>query len=384
MKKIYCLFLILNSILVIAQTDFDKGFKTGFKEGFCFDKGIACIAPIPPLTPLLRVNENLNSYTDGYNRGFQIGLEAQKKRETKSTSNKISSERTQYQTSDSKFVQDKMSTIPVDFYMKVLELNERKMESTYSDREKIFEESLKKAQKSFEQKDYASSINYSKTALSTNFENDYIYLLMGSSYFFIEDYGPSLLNLKKAKQMGNRSANEIINKIKLKKSQMEYIKPLAVGFTIGSNFNNEKKSILVGTFLEANISKKHSFIAEAMFYKDETKLTPKQSRFNSISENETRFEDENVFQVNLLLKYRFSKRFHFKYGVGGSVSTTYDLGSLDFVGGLQYNITSHFFTDLRVNQQIYNFTDKSVFDVENMENIERSTLNFQLSLGYKF
>jgi hypothetical protein len=44
----------------------------------------------------------------------------------------------------------------------------------------------------------------------------------------------------------------------------------------------KKKSVL--PFSEANISKKHSFIAEAMFYKDETKLTPKQSRFNSISE----------------------------------------------------------------------------------------------------
>lgn len=383
MRKIYCFFLLLNSILVLAQSDFDKGFKIGFKEGFCFDKGITCIAPTPPLTPLLKVNENLNSYTDGYNRGFQIGLEAQK-RETKSTSNKTSSERTRYESSDSQFVQDKMSTIPVDFYMKVLELKERQMESTYSDREKIFEESLKKAKQRFDLHDYSSSIDYSKTALSTNFENDYIYLLMGSSYFYLNNFGPSLLYLKKAKQMGNRTADEFIREIKLKENQMQYIKPLAVGFLVGSNYNKQKTSVLIGAFLEANISKKHSFIVEAMFFKDEAKLTPKQSRFNSVSENETRYEDENVFQGNLLLKYRFSKRFHFKYGVGGSVSTTYDLGSLDFVGGLQYNITSHFFTDVRVNQQIYNFTDKNVFDVENMENIERSPLNFQLSLGYKF
>jgi hypothetical protein len=62
--------------------------------------------------------------------------------------------------------------------------------------EKKYLKKVLKAQKSFEQKDYASSINYSKPPF-TNFENDYIYLLMGSSYFFREDYGPSLLNLKK-------------------------------------------------------------------------------------------------------------------------------------------------------------------------------------------
>lgn len=376
MKKIYYLLLFFNSLVALAQSDFDRGFKNGYKEGFCFDREIGCIEPLPPLTPLPRSNENLNSYTDGYNRGFQIGLEAQKK-DANSTK---TSERTRYQTSDPKFVDDKMSKIPIDLYMKVIELKER----TYSDREKAFEENLKKAKKSFDSHDYLRSINYSKTALYTDFENDDIYLLMGSSYSALEYYGPALLYLKKAKQMGNRNADEIIKEIKLKEAQMEYIKPLSFGFTVGSNINNQKTSILLGTFLEANISKKHSFIVEALLYQDKTELTPKQSRYNSIAQNETKYEDENVFQGNLLLKYRFSKRFHLKYGVGASVSATYDLASFNFVGGLQYNITSNLFADIRINQQIYNFTDKTVFEIENMENIERSPLNFQVSLGYKF
>lgn len=299
MKKIYYLLLFFNSLVALAQSDFDRGFKNGYKEGFCFNKSTGCIAPTTPITPIPSINENLNSIIDGYNRGFKMGLEAQKN----NTNSTNTSERTRYQTSDPKFVDDKMSKTPIDFYMKAMELTGGEI-----------------------------------------------------------DFSP-----RRRRRSGKDNGYSI-----------------DFGVNIGSNINNQKTSILLGLFLEANISKRHSFIIETMFFQDQAELTPIQSRFNSIAENETKYEDENVFQGNLLLKYSFSKRFHFKYGVGASVSTTYDLASINFIGGLQYNITSNLFADIRINQQIYNFTDETVFEVENMENIEISPLNFQVSLGYKF
>lgn len=298
MKKIYYLLFIINSIVAVAQSDFDKGFKTGYKEGYCYNKGVACIAPMPPITPIPSINEKLNSYTDGYNRGFKTGLDAQKN----NTSYTNTPERTRYQTSDPKFVDDKMSKFPTDFYMKAM-----------------------------------------------------------------QNSGGNI-NLRPERSNSRNNSGFVVD----------------FGANIGSNFNNQKTSILLGLFLEANTSKRHSFIIETMFFQDQAELTPIQSRFNSIEENETKYEDENVFQGNLLLKYSFSERFHFKYGAGASISTKYDLASLNVTAGIQYNIIGDLFTDLSINQQIYNFTDKTVFEVENMKNIERSPLNLQLSLGYKF
>lgn len=75
--------LLLSAIALVsnftfAQFDspFNKGFKTGFQEGYCYNqKTIDCLTPLAPLPPLPRLNEKNNSYTDGYNRGFQTGLD---------------------------------------------------------------------------------------------------------------------------------------------------------------------------------------------------------------------------------------------------------------------------------------------------------------------
>lgn len=73
------LFLFSNQLEAqIAINEYDKGFKVGFKEGYCYNSGIGCIPPITPLTPLTRLGESLNSYKDGYNRGFQIGIDLQR------------------------------------------------------------------------------------------------------------------------------------------------------------------------------------------------------------------------------------------------------------------------------------------------------------------
>jgi len=89
----------LNSQFVFAQTEFVKGFNAGYKEGYCHDRGIGCIPPIPPIAPLPTVYENQNSYVDGYNRGFKMGLEERKKQDNKEKNTPTTYEnRQRYQT----------------------------------------------------------------------------------------------------------------------------------------------------------------------------------------------------------------------------------------------------------------------------------------------
>ena len=73
-KFITTLFLIL-SIQCFSQTQFSIGFDVGFKKGYCFDGPINCLPPLTPLVPMTKINENYNSWQDGYNRGFLVGNE---------------------------------------------------------------------------------------------------------------------------------------------------------------------------------------------------------------------------------------------------------------------------------------------------------------------
>jgi len=96
MKK-YTLFIVafLTISLSFAQTNYTNGFNAGYKKGFCQDQGIGCIEPIPPISPVPKIGESSDSYNDGYNRGFQTGLNARKSN---------SNERTRYKTAKPKFI----------------------------------------------------------------------------------------------------------------------------------------------------------------------------------------------------------------------------------------------------------------------------------------
>lgn len=92
------LFLINN--ITLAQSGFAKGFEVGYKEGWCYDRGVGCIPPIPPIAPIPKIGEDMNSYQDGYRRGFTMGQQDAKK------SNAPTS-RKRYQTSESVFMDAK-------------------------------------------------------------------------------------------------------------------------------------------------------------------------------------------------------------------------------------------------------------------------------------
>ena len=82
MKKLlffFCLFLSFHYSFCQfekLQSPFENGFKIGFKEGYCYgNQTVDCFTPPVPMTPMLNMNESKENYKDGYNRGFQLGLD---------------------------------------------------------------------------------------------------------------------------------------------------------------------------------------------------------------------------------------------------------------------------------------------------------------------
>lgn len=74
-KQIVTLLLLLFGFMGFGQfNDYDRGFKNGYKEGYCYND-FGCISPIPPITPIPLLGERSDNYQDGYNRGFKRGLE---------------------------------------------------------------------------------------------------------------------------------------------------------------------------------------------------------------------------------------------------------------------------------------------------------------------
>lgn len=83
---IICL-LTLN-LGALAQSNFDLGFKAGFKSGYCYSSqsSVYCIPPISPIPPLPQISESSSNYQDGYNRGFLYGTDKRKADDNNSSS----------------------------------------------------------------------------------------------------------------------------------------------------------------------------------------------------------------------------------------------------------------------------------------------------------
>ena len=101
MKKNLLFLLLILTSTIFGQSKFSNGYSDGYKNGYCQNRGIGCMSPLPPIAPIPNIEENLNSYQDGYNRGFTNGLNSQK-------SSNSNSDRQRYQTSEAKYIEDKM------------------------------------------------------------------------------------------------------------------------------------------------------------------------------------------------------------------------------------------------------------------------------------
>lgn len=80
------IFFLSFSFKTYSQSGYTVGFNDGYKKGYCYND-FSCIPPIPPTAPIPSVNENYNSYQDGYNRGFQMGLDAKRSHNSNSNNN---------------------------------------------------------------------------------------------------------------------------------------------------------------------------------------------------------------------------------------------------------------------------------------------------------
>lgn len=108
MRKSFIILSLFLSFFSFAQSNFSNGFSDGYKKGYCQNQGIGCMSPLPPIAPIPKIGENMNSYQDGYNRGFEAGLNAQKSK----SDNSANSTRQRYQTSKAEFIDFTSNTNP--------------------------------------------------------------------------------------------------------------------------------------------------------------------------------------------------------------------------------------------------------------------------------
>lgn len=380
MKKIKTILMLFVSLISFAQTQFSNGFQEGFKKGYCYEKGFNCLSPIAPLPPIPNIGENNNSYVDGYNRGFQVGLDKFRNENIQKITN---SDRKRYTTSQPEFVENKIYKAPYELMLKVLEIKEKQHEEwllTKEDREKSFHTNLATAKTKFQEGNYFSTIDYSKAALSNGYHNDYIYYLLGASYYNVEDFDNALFYLKKSKEIGNNDAQQFINYINEKEKTMEYIKPFQFGVKGGFNFGSVKSSFLVGVFIQGNRNifgiKNFSGIGEIQYFQGgySYSISGVDANYNFVEKKQE--SKDNILQVNLLLKNKIVDKFDIVYGTGISAGLDKQIVFLDLSAGGQYHIKHNVFADFRINKSV-------VGDSPNLKNLEKP-FNIQLSVGYKF
>jgi len=68
----YIILIISLVAVAFGYSQFCVGFKDGFKEGYCYDRSLGCIAPQAPNCPIPRIGED--TYSGGWARGWMAGV----------------------------------------------------------------------------------------------------------------------------------------------------------------------------------------------------------------------------------------------------------------------------------------------------------------------
>ena len=371
MKKLfYITSILLLSVTSFAQSKFHIGFEAGFKAGYCY--GIpACISPVAVPAPSMVGF----TYQDGYNNGFQMGLDEQRGVKPNSTKGYVGTPAT--------FVENAMFKLPYELMMQVIDKKDKDFEEEYGSLEKrtqIFRDLLKKAEAAFNKKEYYSAINYCNQAEKTYITNPMIDMILGGSYYSNGDYDSALRHLKIARNNGYYQAEDYIALIKKKEKDMSYERPIKFGAKLGYNSNSLKSSTLLGLFFQGRTGKwgfkNFSILTELQFYK---------SQYNQVVQSyysfggKTLYEHkDNILQVNFLFKNAINKNVAIIYGTGLSAGLESAATMIDLNAGLQYHISQFIFTELRYNRNLTRSNFQGDGELVYKPN------NIQISLGYKF
>jgi len=199
MKNTIFLTLFIYTTIIIGQTNFTNGFYNGYRNGSCYNKGINCIPTIPPIAPLPRINESSDSYTDGYNRGFDLGSNSDKKDETS---------RERYQTTSSNFVENKMSNINYNDAIAIAN---------------VLKQAKGKALELLNDGAYEESLEICKTGLGISPQDDEFMMLIGEIYYkYLNDNQSAIYYLEQAYNINKMDTiRKKINQIKSKNNQKE-------------------------------------------------------------------------------------------------------------------------------------------------------------------
>lgn len=187
MRKSFIILSLFLSFFSFAQSNFSNGFSDGYKKGYCQNQEIGCISPIPPIPPIPPIGENVNNYQDGYNRGFEAGLNAQK--QTKNNAQKG------YVGTQAEFVQDGMynpykDSNVLSLAMKVAELKSKKLSELYGN-----------GVESYKNNNYNDAIYYANEIIKIDATISEAYALKAMSYLYKKEILNSFNNISKAKEL---------------------------------------------------------------------------------------------------------------------------------------------------------------------------------------
>lgn len=179
--------LFFSANFLFAQTNFNNGFEKGYKNGYCQDQGIGCIKPMPPIAPIPKVNESSSSYQDGYNRGFQMGMNAQKP-----TSN--STNRQRYKTAKPTFIENKTYNPYGNLNNTIALANSLK-------------KSKGRAMEHMKNEEYQEVANICFAGLRVSPRDDEFMILLGQAYRMTGDKDNAIKWLKKSSRLRPRDKN---------------------------------------------------------------------------------------------------------------------------------------------------------------------------------
>lgn len=196
--KLFSLVLLISiSFNTYSQSDFCKGWREGYIEGYCYKK-VGCVSPVAPACPVNDIGES--THKDGYLRGFKLGMSNNEK------SNSIG-----LQPNRSNGI-GKMAQEQIRY--------EKENNSQRKPKNKIkFDEAIEKTLKYLEQKNYDKCVSTYEEVKNLGYSDDTFefmvsgcYYALWSKYDTIHYFNKSIELLNLSAKNGNQNAKNQLEK----------------------------------------------------------------------------------------------------------------------------------------------------------------------------